>query len=86
VSLCEALFDNLKQKVITRKREAAAVKAAGNDGLENTEIARLKINGAAGREKQYRAASLKLRLQALKSSQQVQKLKNRQKHPLFCPF
>jgi hypothetical protein len=51
VSLCEVLFDNLKQKVITHKREATAVKAAVNGGLENTEIARLKINGAVEREK-----------------------------------
>jgi hypothetical protein len=49
-----ALIFKLGKQVLTLKtgERVIAAKAAGNGGLENTEIAQLKINGAVERGKQ----------------------------------
>jgi hypothetical protein len=48
------IIDKLGKQVLTLKTggRVSAVKVAGKGGLENAEIARLKINGAVERGKQ----------------------------------
>jgi site-specific DNA-methyltransferase (adenine-specific) len=47
------IIDKTGKQVLTLKTggRVIAVKVADNDGLENTEIVQLKINGAVEREK-----------------------------------